>query len=130
MTTVTNSAEINRLQTIMKYVFVIVPIVAGLDKYFNLLVQWDSYLAPSTLELLPLSGETFMKIVGIIEIIAGIIVAVRTQIGAYIVSIWLFLIALSLLFTWWHPDVAVRDIVMAISAYVLARLSAMEFKNP
>ena len=130
MTAVTNSTEINRLQTIMKYVFVIVPIVAGLDKYFNILVQCDSYLAPSTLELLPFSGETFMKIVGIIEIIAGIIVAVRTQIGAYIVSIWLFLIALSLLFTWWHPDVAVRDIVMAISAYVLARLSAMEFKNP
>jgi len=123
MTTVTYNDEINRLQTIMKYVFVIVPIVAGLDKYFNILVQWNGYLAPSTLELLPFSGETFMKIVGIIEIIAGIIVAVRTQIGAYIVSIWLFLIALSLIFTWWHPDVAVRDIVMAISAYVLARLS-------
>ncbi len=107
----------------MKYVFVIVPIVAGLDKYFNILVQWDSYLAPSTLELLPFSGETFMKIVGIVEIIAGLIVAFKTRIGAYIVSIWLLLIALSLIFMWWHPDVAVRDIVMAISAYVLARLS-------
>lgn len=123
MITVTNSTEIDKIQTLMKYVFVIVPIVAGLDKYFNILVQWDSYLAPSTLELLPFSGETFMKIVGIIEIIAGIIVALKTQIGAYIVSIWLLLIALSLIFTWWHPDVAVRDIVMAISAYVLARLS-------
>lgn len=123
MTSITNSTEINKIQTLMKYVFVIVPIVAGLDKYFNILVQWDSYLAPSTLELLPFSGETFMKIVGIVEIIAGLIVAFKTRIGAYIVSIWLLLIALSLIFMWWHPDVAVRDIVMAISAYVLARLS-------
>lgn len=129
MTTVTNSAEINKLQTLMKYVFVIVPIVAGLDKFFNILVQWDTYLAPSTLDILPFSGATFMMIVGVIEIVAGIIVLVKTQLGAYIVSAWLFLIALSLLFPWHHPDVAVRDIVMAISAYVLARLSAPEISR-
>lgn len=123
MTTLTNNVEINNLQTLMKYVFVVLPIVAGLDKFFNILVQWDTYLAPSTLEILPFSGETFMMIVGVIEIIAGLIVLFKTQLGAYIVSIWLLLIALSLIFTWWHPDVAVRDIVMAISAYVLARLS-------
>lgn len=128
MTALTNSAEINKLQTLLKYVFVILPIVAGLDKFFNILVQWDSYLAPATLDMLPFSGETFMMIVGVIEIIAGLIVLFKTQIGAYIVSIWLLLIALSLIFTWWHPDVAVRDIVMAISAYVLARLSAPEVK--
>ncbi|QAA82741.1 hypothetical protein EI546_13875 [Aequorivita sp. H23M31] len=129
MTTMTNTSEINKIHTVLKFVFIIVPIVAGLDKYFNILVQWDSYLAPSTLEMLPFSGETFMKIVGIIEIIAGIIVAVKTQIGAYIVSIWLLLIALSLIFTWWHPDVAVRDIVMAISAFILARLSKPEIST-
>lgn len=123
MKAITYNAEIQKLQVLLKYVFIIVPIVAGLDKFFNILVPWDSYLAPSTLEILPFSGETFMRIVGIIEIIAGIIVAIRTQIGAYIVSIWLLLIAMSLIFTWWHPDVAVRDTVMAISAYVLARLS-------
>lgn len=128
MTTITNSAEINKLQTLMKYVFVIVPIVAGLDKFFNILVQWYTYLAPSTLDMLPFSGATFMMIVGVIEIIAGIIVLVKTQLGAYIVSAWLLLIALSLIFTWHHPDVAVRDIVMAISAYVLARLSTPEMK--
>lgn len=120
----TNTSEINKIHTILKFVFVIVPIVAGLDKFLNILVQWDTYLAPSILEMLPFSGETFMKIVGVIEIIAGIIVAVKTQLGAYIVSIWLLLIALSLIFTWHHPDVAVRDIVMAISAYVLAKLSS------
>ena len=124
MTTITNTSEINKLQTLLKIVFIIVPIVAGLDKFTNILVQWDTYLAPSTLEILPFSGETFMKIVGVIEIIAGIIVAIRTHIGAYIVAIWLLLIALTLIFTWHHPDVAVRDIAMAISAFVLARLSA------
>lgn len=123
MTTVTKTSEINKIQNLLKAVFIIVPIVAGLDKFFNILVQWDAYLAPATLEMLPFSGETFMKIVGIIEIVAGIIVAIRTQIGAYIVSLWLLLIALSLIFTWHHPDVAVRDIVMAISAFILAKLS-------
>ncbi|WP_026450424.1 hypothetical protein [Aequorivita capsosiphonis] len=126
MTTLTNTTEINKLQNLLKYVFGIVPIVAGLDKFFNILVQWDTYLAPVTLDLLPFSGATFMMIVGVIEIIAGIIVLFKTQLGAYIVSIWLLLIALSLLFTWHHPDVAVRDIVMATSAYVLAKLSALK----
>ena len=119
----TNTLEINKLKNLLKIVFIVVPIVAGLDKFTNILVQWDTYLAPSMLEMLPFSGETFMKIVGVIEIIAGIIVAVKTRIGASIVSIWLLLIALSLIFTWHHPDVAIRDIVMAISAFVLARLS-------
>ncbi|HAV54944.1 MAG TPA: hypothetical protein DCX41_08475 [Aequorivita sp.] len=123
MATVTKTSEINNIQNLLKAVFIIVPIVAGLDKFFNILAQWDTYLAPATLEMLPFSGETFMKIVGIIEIVAGIIVAIRTQIGAYIVSLWLLLIALSLIFTWHHPDVAVRDIVMAISAFILAKLS-------
>ncbi|KJJ37950.1 hypothetical protein [Aequorivita vladivostokensis] len=120
MATVTKTSEINNIQNLLKAVFIIVPIVAGLDKFFNILAQWDTYLAPATLEMLPFSGETFMKIVGIIEIVAGIIVAIRIQIGAYIVSLWLLLIALSLIFTWHHPDVAVRDIVMAISAFILA----------
>lgn len=74
METLTNTTEINKLQNLLKYVFVIVPIVAGLDKFFNILVQWDTYLAPVTLDLLPFSGATFMMIVGVIEIIAGIIV--------------------------------------------------------
>ncbi|MDP2686019.1 MAG: hypothetical protein Q8O62_02290 [Aequorivita sp.] len=73
--------------------------------------------------MLPFSGATFMMIVGVIEIVAGIIVFLNTRVGAYIVSLWLILIALSLIFTWHHPDVAVRDIVMAISAFILARLS-------
>ena len=126
MTTLTNNLEINKLQTILKYTFTLMPIAAGADKFLNILFQWDTYLAPSLLEMLPFSGTTFMMIVGVIEIIAGILVFTKTQLGAYIVSIWLLLIALSLIFTWHHPDVAVRDIVMAISAYVLAKLSVLK----
>lgn len=129
MTTLANNVEISKLQTLLKYTFVVVPIAAGADKFLNILTQWDGYLAPATLDLLPFSGATFMMIVGIIEIIAGIIVLTKTQLGAYIVSLWLLLIALSLLFTWHHADVAVRDIVMAIAAYVLAKLSAPEIKT-
>lgn len=67
-------------------------------------------------------------IVGLIEITAGIIAFINTRVGAYIVSFWLLLIAISLIFTWHHTDVAVRDIVMAISVFVLARLSTREIK--
>lgn len=123
MTVSLNTSEIKNVQQLLKYTFVIVPIVAGLDKFFNILVQWDSYLAPATLDILPFSGSTFMMIVGVIEIIAGIVVLVKTRQGAFVVSIWLTLIAFSLIFTWHHPDVAVRDLVMAISAYCLAKLS-------
>lgn len=124
MTTSVNTMEINKLHMLLKWVFIIVPIVAGLDKFTNVLVTWDTYLAPATVEVLPMSGAAFMMVVGVIEIIAGIIVAINTRFGAYLVSAWLTLIALSLLFTWHHPDVAVRDLVMAVSAFVLAKLSS------
>lgn len=123
MAALTSNLEINKLQSLLKYTFTIIPIAAGADKFFNILVQWDTYLAPAILDLLPFSGPTFMMIVGVIEIIAGILVFTKTKLGAYIVSLWLLLIALSLLFTWHHPDVAVRDIAMSISAFVLAKMT-------
>jgi uncharacterized membrane protein YphA (DoxX/SURF4 family) len=117
--------EITRLWTILKFTFGLVPIVAGADKFTNLLVQWDAYVHPSVAEMLPFSVATFMMIVGVIEVAAGILVLVRTELGAYVVSAWLVCIALSLIFTLHHLDVAVRDLVMAISAFVLARLTAI-----
>ena len=81
------------------------------------------YLNPSLGAILPISGGTFMMIVGIIEIAAGIIVLYKTEIGAYIVSAWLALIALSLLISFSYVDVAVRDLVMAVSAFSLARIA-------
>ncbi|CAL1520694.1 hypothetical protein [Chitinophaga sp. MM2321] len=125
MTTLTQQPEIQKLWLILKYVFGLVPIVAGADKFLNLLTQWDAYLGPGILNMLPFSGHVFMMIVGVIEIIAGILVLTRTEIGAYIVSLWLVVITLSLIISGDHFDVAVRDLVMAITAYVLAKLTVI-----
>jgi hypothetical protein len=117
--------EVSKIWQILKYAFVIVPIAAGLDKFLNLLVQWDSYLPSFVAGMLPFSTKVFMMIVGVIEIIAGLIVLNKTQLGAYIVAAWLLLIALLLLVSGQHLDVAVRDIVMSLSAWTLARLTGV-----
>jgi hypothetical protein len=118
--------ELSRVQLLLKYTYGIVPIVAGLDKFTNILTDWSLYLNPSVAQMLPFSANTFMLIVGVIEIIAGIVVLFRTEIGAYIVAAWLVCIALSLLAAGHYLDVAVRDLVMAIGAYSLARLSRVQ----
>jgi uncharacterized membrane protein YphA (DoxX/SURF4 family) len=117
------NSELTKIQTLLKLTFGLVPIVAGADKFTNLLTDWSQYLNPSLASILPFSAHTFMMIVGIIEIVAGIMVLVKTNIGAYIVSAWLVLIALTLLASGKFLDVAVRDLVMAIGAYSLARIT-------
>lgn len=114
---------VNQVFNLIKYTFVVVPIVAGLDKFSNILTQWDQYLNPTFADLLPLSPTAFMKVVGVIEIVAGVIVLKKTELGGYIVAAWLTLIALTLVVGFNYVDVAVRDLVMAIAAYSLARLS-------
>ena len=109
---------------LLKLTFGIIPIAAGLDKFFNLLTHWPDYVSPMGASLLPFSTQTFMYLVGVIEMVAGLIVLSRwTRVGAYIVSAWLVCIALNLLTTGQYFDVAVRDIAMAVSAFCLARLS-------
>lgn len=120
----------NQSWQILKYTFGIVPIAAGADKFLNILTQWSEYIAPAVKQMLPFSPSVFMMIVGVIEIIAGIIVLTKTRLGAYIVSIWLVLIALNLIISGNYLDVAVRDIVMAISAFVLAKLSEAKAVTP
>src|SRR5207302_7752465 len=107
----------------LRLVFGLVPIVAGLDKFTNLLVQWDKYLAPFMAQMVP--PHAFMILVGVIEIVAGIGVLLSpwTKIFAVIVGVWLFGIALDLLIAGYY-DIAVRDVVMGISALCLARLTA------
>lgn len=122
-TTVQNEQGVRR---ILQYTYGIVPIVAGLDKFTNLLTRWEDYLSPSITRMLPFSAGTFMHIVGIIEIVAGILVLLRPRIGGYVVTAWLTLIALTLIFGGHYFDVAVRDLVMAIGAYCLAKLSAVD----
>lgn len=116
---------INQLQKTLQVTFGIVPIVAGIDKFTNLLTNWVDYLGKNA-DLIPLNALVFMKIVGIIEIIAGVIVLIKPRIGAYIVMIWLLCIALQLIIGLNYLDVAVRDIVMAIGAFTLAQLTIIK----
>lgn len=109
--------------TLMKLTFGVVPVVAGLDKFTNILVQWDQYLHPVLVDQFPLAPSVFMMIVGVIEIFAGIAVLIRPKIGGLIVAAWLVMIALTLITAGHYLDVAVRDLVMAVGAFSLARMA-------
>ena len=108
----------------------LVPLIAGLDKFFNLLTDWPKYLAPWVANLLPVSAQTFMHVVGIIEIAVGLLVLTRwTRIGAWVAAAWLVLIAINLA-TLGLFDIAVRDLAMAVGAYTLARLAELRQEAP
>ncbi|MBI1768238.1 MAG: hypothetical protein HYR67_07680 [Bacteroidetes bacterium] len=117
--------KLRDIQLFMKLTYGIVPIVAGADKFTNLLANWPEYLNPTLAGLLPFSGNTFMMIVGVIEIVAGILVLVRPKYGALVVSAWLVLIALTLLASGRFLDVAVRDVVIAVGAFMLVKLTGL-----
>lgn len=114
-----SSDKLQRTRTMLTLTYGLVPIVAGLDKFANLLTNWADYLSPLVAGMLPVAPTTFMGLVGVIEIVAGIAVFVRTREAAYVVAAWLTLIALNLLVAG-QFDVAVRDVVMAIGAVALA----------
>jgi uncharacterized membrane protein YphA (DoxX/SURF4 family) len=96
--------------------------LAGLDKFFNLLADWSTYVSPLAAQLLPVSPETFMYAVGVIELIVGVaILGIAPVIGTYVASAWLLLVAVNLVLAG-HLDIAVRDVVMSIAAFTLARL--------
>jgi hypothetical protein len=102
----------------------LVPLLAGLDKFFNLLTNWEMYLNPLIPRITHLSAPTFMHIVGVIEIVAGILMFTRfTRYAAYIVMAWLLAIALQLVMMGRFFDIAVRDIVMSVGAFALAKLT-------
>ena len=100
------------------------PFLAGLDKFFNILANWEMYLSPLALKVVPLSASTFMRAVGVVEMIVGLAVLTRwTRIGAYVAMLWLIAIAINLVSTGMFYDLAVRDVEIAIGAYTLARLT-------
>ena len=109
--------------------FTALPILAGLDKFFHLLVNWDQYLAPVLTRLLPFSGHAFMLAVGVIEVVAGILVAFRPRAGAWVVTLWLWGIVVNLLLVPGFYDIALRDFGLSLGALALARLSP-EFYRP
>lgn len=123
------SPAADRLATVknlLRYTYGLVPILAGADKFTHLLTDWTKYLAPVVTDILPLQAATFMYLVGVIEIIAGILVLLKPRIGSLVVALWLVGIALNLLLTGQYFDVAVRDIVMAIGAFSLYLLLKAE----
>jgi uncharacterized membrane protein YphA (DoxX/SURF4 family) len=120
----TFDARLNQSWWVLRLGFGLVPIVAGADKFFNLLTHWDMYLHPAVPRLLHIQPETFMHLVGVIEIVAGLVVLSNlTRWGAYIVMFWLIGIALQLIAQLAFLDVAVRDIMMSLGAFTLARLT-------
>jgi uncharacterized membrane protein YphA (DoxX/SURF4 family) len=103
----------------------LMPIIAGIDKFFNKLADWGMYLSPYA-KVIPVSTATFMHVVGLVEIIAGLIVLSRwTKIGSYIVMLWLIAIAVNLVTTGMFYDLAVRDLEIAVGAFVLSQLTAI-----
>lgn len=117
---------IHSTQTLLRVAYGLVPIVAGFDKFTNFITNWEQYLNPAFMNLLPIGAGTFMHIVGVIEIVAGILLLARPRIGAPIVAAWLLAIAGQLLAGWMFLDIAVRDILLAIGAIALWRLSRLE----
>jgi hypothetical protein len=113
---------------ILHVAFVIAPLVAGADKFFHYLVDWDQYLSPMATRFLPMSisGHRFMLGVGVVEIIAALLVAVAPAIGGWVVGLWLCGIVLNLLSIPGYFDIALRDFGLALGAFALARL-ATEF---
>jgi hypothetical protein len=103
--------------------FTAAPILAGLDKFLHLLTNWDQYLAPFIPRLLHVPGHTFMLVVGAIEVVAGLLVAVKPKIGGYIVMAWLWGIIANLLLIPGYFDVGLRDFGLSLGALALARLA-------
>jgi uncharacterized membrane protein YphA (DoxX/SURF4 family) len=110
--------------TLLRIAFVVAPIAFGIDKFFNVMVNWENYLAPWIHHLSPLSATHTMHIVGLIEIAAGIAVAIKPRYGAYLVAAWLGGIIVNLLSYSGYYDVALRDFGLMLGALTLARLAS------
>src|SRR5205823_1081978 len=121
---VTDTGPAYRAFQILRFGFTIAPIIAGVDKFFHFLVNWDMYLAPMVPQTLGISANTFMRGVGVIEIIAGLLVAFAPRFGGYVVMAWLWGIVANLLV---HPnrffDIALRDFGLSLGALALAQLA-------
>jgi uncharacterized membrane protein len=119
-----NRSEVQTAWWALRLGFFIAPFLAGIDKFFHLLTNWDQYLAPWIARILPFSGHTFMLIVGVIEIIVALAMLTRyTRLAAYVASLWLLAIAFNLVTMGRYFDIALRDIGLAIGAFSLAKLT-------
>src|SRR3954454_15833606 len=110
---------------LMPLTFTVAPIAFGLDKFFNVMVNWPNYLAPWINDIMPGTGQEFMYVVGAIEVLAGIIVALKSRYGAYVVAGWLAGIVINLLTYSGFYDIALRDFGLMVAALSLARLASI-----
>ena len=122
-TTTTPSVNVDRAYRLLRMLFVVAPVVFGLDKFVGLLTNWDQYLAPQLDALVPGTAHQAMFAVGAIEVVAGILVAVVPRIGAYVVAAWLAGIIVDLLLLGGRGDIALRDFGLLVSALALAQLA-------
>jgi uncharacterized membrane protein YphA (DoxX/SURF4 family) len=109
---------------LLRIAFTVAPIAFGLDKFFNVMVDWEGYLAPWINDIVPGSASTAMHLVGVIEIAAGIAVALKPRYGAYLVAAWLAGIVINLLTYSGFYDIALRDFGLMLGALTLARLAS------
>jgi len=113
---------------LLRFGFTVAPIIAGLDKFLHLLTNWDKYLAPFIPNTLGIQPHTFMMIVGVVEIVAGLVVAMAPRFGGYLVAAWLFGIILNLVAVGGYLDVALRDLGLLLGALSLSRLAEAEVR--
>ncbi|MGX9899869.1 hypothetical protein ACW0JT_07965 [Arthrobacter sp. SA17] len=116
--------ETHQAFLLLRTVFTIAPIAFGIDKFTNFLVDWTSYLAPLATQIVPVSPQTFMYGVGVVEILAGLLVAWRPKIGSLVVAAWLAGIIVNLLLVPGFFDVALRDFGLLVGALALNRLAS------
>src|SRR5262249_45215072 len=110
---------------LMRLAFTVAPIAFGLDKFFNVMVDWPKYLAPWINNIGPGTGQQFMYVVGVSEILAGIVVAIKPRYGAHVVAAWLAGIVINLLPSSGYYDIALRDFGLMLGAFTLARLASV-----
>src|SRR3954447_12048722 len=110
---------------LLRLAFTVAPVAFGLDKFFNVMVDWTQYLAPWVNDIAPGTAQQFMYVVGVVEIVAGLVVALKPRYGAYLVAAWLAGIIVNLLTLSGYYDVALRDFGLMLAALTLARLSSV-----
>jgi uncharacterized membrane protein YphA (DoxX/SURF4 family) len=124
-------SSIDQTWLALRLTYGLVAFLAGLDKFFNLLANWSTYLNPALAAALPVSTSTLMHFAGTVEMAVGILILTRwTRIGAYIASVWLLSIALNLALSGSFLDIAVRDAAMSVGAWALARLTELRQPSP
>jgi uncharacterized membrane protein YphA (DoxX/SURF4 family) len=122
--------RLNGTVTALRIAIGLMATLAGLDKFFNLLANWEAYVAPIAQQLLPISATAFMGVVGVIEFTVGItILVIRPSLGAFVASAWLILVAINLVLGG-HLDIAVRDVVLAVAAFALGEFEQARAASP